>query len=75
MQGKVRYHRIQLIPYYLVDTQFWSLPLIGPTPPSYVLSKENIVPFPYNPRRLPRKIHLLSMRQSGWKGAPASPRI
>lgn len=74
MQGKARYHRVQLIPYDLIDTQFWSLPLVSPTPPSYVLTRENIVPFPYNPRRLPRKIHLLTLRQSRWKAPPASPR-
>jgi len=65
MQGKTRYHRVQLIPYDLIDTQFWSLPRISPSPLTYVLARENIVPFPYNARRLPRKIHLLSLKQSG----------
>jgi hypothetical protein len=73
MQSKARYHRIQLIPYELIDTQFWNLPLISPTPLSYAPSRENIVPFPYNTRRLPRKIHLLSLKQSSWEALPASP--
>ena len=72
MQGKARYHRVQLLPYDLIDTQGWSLPLISPTPFSYVITRENIVPFPYNSRRLLRKIHLLSLKQSPWE-APSSP--
>jgi hypothetical protein len=75
MQGKVRYHRIQLIPYNLIDTQFWSLTLISPTPLSYALTREKIVPFPYNSKRLPRKIHLLSMKRSSCEASPASPSI
>ena len=70
MQGKARYHRVQLIPYDLIDTPYWSLPLISPTPLSYVITRENIVPFPYNARRLPRKIHLLSLKQSFWEAPP-----
>ena len=75
MQNKARYHRIQLLPYDLIDTQFWNLPLNRPTPLFYVITRENIVPFPYKFGRLPRKIHLLALKQSSCEAPPAQTSI
>ncbi len=56
MLGKVRHHRVHLYPYEVIDTPLWSLPLIGPSPTP-------LPPYPRPCKRLPRKIHLVVVRE------------
>ena len=67
MQRKVRFYRIQLLAYDVVDTPLWSLPLIGPSPtpmpldePAFTVSRPSSETALYQ-ARLPRKVQLLPL--------------
>jgi hypothetical protein len=67
MQRKVRFYRIQLLAYDVVDTPLWSLPLIGPSPtpmpldePAFTMRRSSSEAALYQVR-FPRKIQLLPL--------------
>ncbi len=67
MQRKVRFYRIQLLAYDVVDTPLWSLPLIGPSPtpmpldePAFTMKRPSSEAALYQ-ARFPRKIQLLPL--------------
>ena len=67
MQRKVRFYRIQLLAYDVVDTPLWSLPLIGPSPtpmpldePAFTTRRPSSEVALYQ-AHFPRKIQLLPL--------------